>query len=147
MSDPVPSSAIYDATTGGLSVIVITGGSTGDVLTRQSDGTYAPAAVSALPLTGGTLTGQLTNSTNGAASTPPERLTGTWFTGGSATTTKPQFLIEPTGTTSTGWSTSGTGFGVNAASGFGGNLLDLQTAGASQMLVQSNGFVKILNGL
>ena len=47
MSDPVPSSSIYDATTGGLSVIVITGGSTGDVLTLQSDGTYAPEASSA----------------------------------------------------------------------------------------------------
>lgn len=41
MGDPVPSSAISDATTGGLSVIVITGGSDGDVLTKQSDGTYA----------------------------------------------------------------------------------------------------------
>lgn len=46
-SDPVPSSAISDATTGGLSVIVITGGSTGDVLTLQSDGTYAPETPSA----------------------------------------------------------------------------------------------------
>jgi hypothetical protein len=42
MSDPVPSSAIYDATTGGLSVIVVAGGSDGDVLTRQADGTYLP---------------------------------------------------------------------------------------------------------
>lgn len=47
MGDPVPSSAISDATTGGLSVIVITGGSTGDVLTLQANGTYAPATVSA----------------------------------------------------------------------------------------------------
>lgn len=47
MSDPVPSSAISDATTGGLSVIVITGGSTGQVLTLQANGTYAPATVSA----------------------------------------------------------------------------------------------------
>jgi hypothetical protein len=52
MSDPVPSSAISDATTGGLSVIVITGGSTGDVLTKQSDGTYAAAA----PSSGGVTT-------------------------------------------------------------------------------------------
>lgn len=57
MSDPVPSSAIYDATVGGLSVIVVTGGSTGDVLTKQSDGTYAPVTpssggVSALGTTG-----------------------------------------------------------------------------------------------
>jgi len=42
VSDPVPSSAIYDATAGGRSVIVVTGGATGDVLTRQSDGTYLP---------------------------------------------------------------------------------------------------------
>lgn len=47
MSDPVPSSAISDATTGGLSLIVITGGSTGEVLTLQADGTYAPATVPA----------------------------------------------------------------------------------------------------
>lgn len=46
MSDPVPSSAIYDATTGGLSVIVVTGGSTGDVLMLQNDGTYDPIALS-----------------------------------------------------------------------------------------------------
>ena len=42
MSDPVPSSAISDATTGGRSVITVSGGSDGDVLTRQSDGTYLP---------------------------------------------------------------------------------------------------------
>lgn len=47
MGDPVPSSAISDATTGGLSLIVITGGSTGQVLTLQANGTYAPATASA----------------------------------------------------------------------------------------------------
>lgn len=46
MPDPVPSSAIYDATTGGLSVIVVTGGSTGDVLMLQNDGTYDPITLS-----------------------------------------------------------------------------------------------------
>lgn len=46
MSDPVPSSAISDATVGGLSVIVVAGGSTGDVLVKQSDGTYLPATPS-----------------------------------------------------------------------------------------------------
>lgn len=138
------------------------------------------------------------------ASTPARNLTGTWFTGGSATTTKPHFLIEPaigpyttitgvaatdvititghtltngngvmftslTGgsglSTNTGyyvinvsgstlqlsltsggaainfttdisaatlvqasnWSTAGTGFGVNAPTGFTGNYFDFQT--------------------
>lgn len=47
MSDPIPSSAIYDATVGGLSLIVVAGGSTGDALVQQSDGTYAPVTVAA----------------------------------------------------------------------------------------------------
>ena len=75
----------------------------------------------------------------GAASAPPLSLTGTWFTGGTSTTTKPQLLIEPTGTTSTAWSTSGTGLGVNAPSGFTGNLLDLKVGGATKLFVGSVG--------
>jgi hypothetical protein len=77
-----------------------------------------------------TLGSRFINSYNAAGipSAPPGTFTGTWFTNGTPTTTKPQVLIEPTGTTSTGWSTSGTGIGVNAASGFAGRLLDLQVA-------------------
>lgn len=80
-----------------------------------------------------TIASRWSSSLNGAASAPPVALTGTWFTGGTATTTKPQVLIEPTGTTSTAWSTSGTGIGVNASSGFTGNLLDLQVNGTSYL--------------
>lgn len=80
-------------------------------------------------------------SANAAASTPPLTLTGTWFTGGSATTTKPQLLIEPAGTTSTGWSTSGTGLGINAPSGFTGYLLSGQLNGASRFDVTSSGSI------
>lgn len=75
------------------------------------------------------------NSINSSASSPALKFTGTWFTGGTATTTKPQVLVEPTGTTSTAWSTSGTGLGVNAASGFAGRLLDLQLNGSSRFTV------------
>jgi hypothetical protein len=78
-------------------------------------------------------------SANAAASTPPVAFTGTWFTGGTSTTTKPQVVIEPTGTTSTNWSTAGTGFGVNATSGFTGNLLDLQVNGGRHFRVASTG--------
>lgn len=95
---------------------------------------------------GDTMTGQLINSTNGAASTPPVLVSGTWFTGGTATTTKPQSLVEPSGTTSTGWSTSGTGVGVNAATGFGGNLIDLQVAGSSKFKVSSAGGITVPSG-
>jgi len=89
-------------------------------------------------------TGEINISLAGAASTPPVSFTGSWFTGGTSTTTKPQLLIEPTGTTSTAWSTSGTGLGVNAASGFAGNLIDLQINGSSKALVDSSG--KLLVG-
>jgi len=77
-------------------------------------------------------TDEINISLAGAASTPPVSFTGSWFTGGTSTTTKPQLLIEPTGTTSTAWSTSGTGLGVNAASGFSGLLVDLQLNGTSE---------------
>lgn len=80
-----------------------------------------------------------TITVNGALSAPATSLTGTWITGGSATTTKPQFLIEPSGTTSTGWSTAGTGIGVNAPSGFAGNILDLQVNGVSRFKYNPSG--------
>jgi hypothetical protein len=91
-------------------------------------------------------TGDVTLALNGAASTPPLDVTGTWFTGGTSTTTKPQVLIEPAGTTSTAWSTSGTGLGVNAASGFAGNLLDLQVNGTSRAAVNSAGQLTLADG-
>lgn len=75
----------------------------------------------------------------GAANASPFTVTGSWYTGGTASTTKPQLLIEPTSTTSTGWSTSGTGLGVNAASGFAGNIIDAQVAGVSKAKVSAAG--------
>jgi hypothetical protein len=84
--------------------------------------------------------GVTTIGANGALSAPGAKAVGTWIaTGGTATTTKPYVLVEPTGTTSTGWSTSGTGIGANAASGFAGNLLDLQVAGTCKFRVNSGG--------
>ena len=76
---------------------------------------------------------------DGAASQPALALTGTPFTGGTATTTKPLFSIEPTGTTSTGWSTSGTMLGVNCSSTFVGNLLDVQKNGVSRLSLSAAG--------
>lgn len=88
-----------------------------------------------------TQTGAVTSTASGAASTPALSLTGTWFKSGSTTTTKPQFLIEPTSTSSTNWSILGTGLGINAASDFSGNLLDLQKNGTSVFNVSSTGAV------
>jgi hypothetical protein len=56
-------------------------------------------------------------------------------------------VIEPTGTTSTAWSTSGTGLGVNAASGFAGRLLDLQLNGTSNFSVTSAGLLTLASNI
>jgi len=81
---------------------------------------------------------------NGGLSTttgPIFQATGTWITGGNATTTKPYVLIEPTGTTSTAWSTAGTGLGINAATGFTGRFVDFQLVAVSKFSVDVNGTV------
>ena len=106
-------------------------GSNGQVI-YNSSGANAGLATVTTDGTDVTLTGRFISSLNGAASASPGTFTGTWFTGGTATTTKPQVLIEPAGATSTAWSTNGTGLGVNAASGFTGNLYDLQLNGTSK---------------
>jgi hypothetical protein len=118
--------------------VALVGGSSGQLLYNNAG---ANAGASTLTYDGSILTssGRFINSYNATASSPAKSFTGTWFTGGTATTTKPQVVIEPTGTTSTGWSTSGTGLGVNAASGFAGNLLDLQVNGTSRIRTDANG--------
>jgi len=85
---------------------------------------------------------------SGAASTPALSLTGAVFTGGTSTTTKPLFLLEPSGTTSTGWSTSATMLGINAPSGFAnaGYLLDLQNNGSRQFGITGDGFIRMGDG-
>lgn len=123
------------------SQIAVFDGVTGKLI-KDGGKTIAQLAV----LTANTFTGQQIISLNGAASTPPDTLTGTWFTGGSATTTKPQFLIEPTGTTSTGWSTAGTGVGVNAPAAFAGKLADFQVAGVRALSVNADGSLLMAGG-
>lgn len=113
---------------------------------------YTPALSAVFANAGTNPTGDLSyvpgiRLASGAASLPANLLSGSWFSGGTSATTKPQFLIEPAGTPSANWNMSGTGFGVNAGSGFTGNLLDLQNAGVSQMSVASNGAVSIAGNL
>jgi hypothetical protein len=115
-------------------------GSSGNLVVNQS-GAYAGVANSSVDNATGNITlgSRFISSLNGAASAPPATLTGTWFTGGTATTTKPQLLLEPAGTTSTAWSTAGTGLGINATSGFTGRLLDAQVNGTSRMVLTGGG--------
>lgn len=74
-----------------------------------------------------------------AASRPEEKISGIWFTGGTTTTTKPQLLIEPPGTTSSNWNANGTGIGVNEASTASGDLLSLQKASTVMFAVNDAG--------
>jgi hypothetical protein len=124
--------------------VALVGGSSGQLLYNNAG---ANAGASTLTYDGSILTtsGRFINSYNATASSPAKAFTGTWFTGGTATTTKPQVVIEPTGTSSSAWSTSGTGLGVNAASGFAGNLLDLQVNGSSLSKIDSSGQFTITN--
>lgn len=110
--------------------VALVAGSSGQLLWNNAG---ANAGASTLTYDGSILTtsGRFINSYNSTASSPAKLFSGTWFTGGTSTTTKPHVLIEPAGTTSTAWSTSGTGLGVNAPSGFAGNLLDLQINGTN----------------
>lgn len=73
--------------------------------------------------------GPLDFSANGAASTPAVTFSGTPFTGGSTTTTKPLYLFETAGATSNAWDVDGTMVGINAPSGFTGILFDGQVDG------------------
>jgi hypothetical protein len=111
--------------------VALVAGSSGQLLYNNA-GANAGTSTITYDGTNVTLSGRFISSLNGAASAPPGTFTGTWFTGGTSTTTKPQVVIEPAGTTSTAWSTSGTGIGVNAVSAFAGRLLDLQINGTSE---------------
>lgn len=75
----------------------------------------------------------ITSTYPGGASTPAIRTTGALFTGGSSTTNVPQWLSQAaSGTTAvTSWSTAGTYFGINAASGFTGNFFDFYVNGSA----------------
>lgn len=132
---------------------------TGDMYYRNSSGIFTRLAIgtagqhliggtipvwkdtSATSSGGASLGVANTFTTNGALSAPSQLYTGTWITGGSATTTKPFFHIETAGATSAAWSTNGTGLGVNAATGFTGNLVDLQLNGVSKFSVSSTGAI------
>lgn len=99
------------------------------------------------PATSDSIPGLAQNNTftaTGALSSglgPALKLNGTWITGGSATTTKPYVLIEPSGTTSAFWSTNGTGLGINASSGYTGDLFNAGLNGVSKFSVSAAGAI------
>jgi hypothetical protein len=88
---------------------------------------------------GDTMTGGLNSTFAGTASTPAVFLSGTPFSGGSGTTTKPDFLIEDAGTAFSSWNTSGTYIGVNSASTFSGDFININKSGGSRLLLTNAG--------
>lgn len=94
-----------------------------------------------------TFTGAQNISAAGASSTSPLLLSGTIFTGGGTTATKPQLLIEPAGATSNNWNNNGTALGVNTAAGFGGDLINLQINAVQFYRQSSSGDVTQLGAL
>lgn len=135
--------------TGGSGTVTVVGAgsltSTALVTGGGSQSLQTPSATSTLDASGNLAhPGTLRMTANGALSSGAGsalQANGTWVTGGSATTTKPYFLIETTGATSAAWDVSGTGVGVNAATGFTGKLIDLQTNGVPLFSVAGNGNV------
>lgn len=82
---------------------------------------------------------RLIGSVNGASGAPALALTGTWL----ANANTAMDLIQATGTTAFVGSSNGTGLGINAVTGFTGNLLDLQLAGVSKMSATQLGILTI----
>jgi hypothetical protein len=119
--------------------VALVAGSSGQAIYNNA-GALAGISTMTFDGTSVTLAGRLINSYTSLASSPAKVFTGTWFTGGTATTTKPHFLIEPTGSTSTAWNTNGTSLGVNASSvTFAGLLLDLQANASTRFSVSGLG--------
>ncbi len=78
---------------------------------------------------------------NGLVNSPLFKYTGTWFSGGNDETTKPFVLFEPTGITSTGWSTFGTTIGINAINGFLGHFLKAKVNNIDAITISHDGSV------
>jgi hypothetical protein len=73
------------------------------------------------------------------ASTPNVSITGAPYTGGNATTNFPMFYLNCNGSTAPStFSASGTIFGINSCTGFGGNFLDFHLNGSAIKFAVSN---------
>ncbi len=102
------------------------------------------AASSNVLKAGDTMTGTLINSFAGTASNSAILISGTPFSGGTSTSTKPQLNVD-SGASSNGWSTSGTLIGANSSSTFTGNLIDLQKNAVKRFAVSAGGITSLGN--
>jgi hypothetical protein len=133
----VPSGVLFSCQSGTYGLVG--GGGGGDTITSPNSTLSVGGTATAT-----TLDLNLAHSNiwtaNGALSAPAVLYNGTPVTtGGTGTTTWPFVLLQPNGTTSAAWITSGTMFGVNAASGFSGNLFDFQANGTDELALTAAG--------
>ena len=144
-------------TTGVTGTLPIANGGTGAATTSQNfafigptSGAGAPSfralvagdipslSTTYLSLTGGTLTGALTNSFAPGASQSAITLTGSPYAAGTGTTNFPLFYLN-SGAAPTTFNTAGTMLGINAPSGFTGNYLDIDNNGVEKFSINSAG--------
>lgn len=85
-----------------------------------------------------TFPGEIFHTGSGAANQAGIESTGTLFTGGTGTTTRPFFYINHGPTQPTTWSTLGTVIGINAPSGFTGSWLDFHINGGTSVFSVTN---------
>lgn len=127
------------------SPLASSGGTTPNITVTSSTGSGAIVLAASPALTGTvtaaaiTASGILTNTQNGAVSASAVSITGTPITGGSGTTTFPHVYLNSGASAPSTWATSGTVFGINAPSGFAGNLADLHVNGGGSLWLVSSG--------
>lgn len=136
----------FNPLTGKFDITQDPGGSQGQLQYNNAGDFAGVPNTSVDPATGNTtFSARWINARNGAADAPADTMTGTWFTGGTADNTKPHFLIEPAGTNSNNWSVNGTGFGVNAPSGFLGEVAWFGVNGVNRFSISPTG-INLGNG-
>lgn len=85
-------------------------------------------------------TGNVINSKSGVTGVSVYKFTGSIYSGGGITDTKPLFLIEPSGVvSSTNWHNFGTAFGINLPNAFAGDIINVQKDSTFVFKVTSNG--------
>ncbi len=116
---------------------------TSGILSQDNTGLFYSSANHQLGI-GVTATSSSLEVSNGTAqaSTPTIKIVGSPYTAGSATTNKPEFLME-NAATSTAWSTAGSFLGINSIPSFTGNFIDVKLNNTPMFLVNSSGSIGI----